>query len=331
MRDQGQVKEVCDPCETIFVCNYLFLSPGANVMIKNRRSRPERTAFTLVELLVVIAIIGVLVGLLLPAVQAAREAARRMSCSNNLKQVGIALHNYHDTHKTFPPSSLTSNRLAWTVHVLPFLEQKPLHDQFDFSRHYNQTPNHILGMTAVSSYHCPSTKIPRSSIGNGGERIGGVGTYTTHYYGVLGPKGINPQTGAAYPFSNVGGHGGFALSGLFKQNDTKKFAHVTDGTSNTFAIGEISWDDRGGNRSRYRTWSRGHQQNQWTAPAKNLAHQINSDFTADFNDMSFGSNHPGGCHFLMADASVQFIAETTDFGRLLASASVDGREIEVAQ
>src|ERR1700704_1333018 len=97
------------------------------------RSLSHRRGFTLVELLVVIAIIGVLVALLLPAVQAAREAARRIKCQNNLKQIGIGLHNYHDTIGCFPPGATKSNTTSWHVHVLPFMEQKNLYDQFDFS------------------------------------------------------------------------------------------------------------------------------------------------------------------------------------------------------
>ncbi|MBI2480802.1 MAG: DUF1559 domain-containing protein [Planctomycetia bacterium] len=299
-------------------------------MNRHLSSRERRAGFTLVELLVVIAIIGILVALLLPAVQAAREAARRMSCSNNMKQVGLALHNYHDTFKVFPPHSLDAlpkrNRLAWTVHLLPFIENQPLYDKFDFSVLYNVGSNNILGMTAVPVFHCPSNKSKTSSLANGGESIGGVATFTTNYYGVMGPKGTNAQTNTAYPWSNVGPHGGFANSGFFKQNTSTSFAYITDGTSRAFAVGEISWDDRNARRTRYRTWSRGHQQNQWNTPAKNIANQINSDQTAVFNDMSMGSAHPGCCQFIMADASVQFVAETIDFATYLAVASIDQRE-----
>ncbi len=293
-----------------------------------RQAFKLKAGFTLVELLVVIAIIGILIALLLPAVQAAREAARRSSCANNLKQVGLALHNYHDTFKKFPPHSLSANRIAWTVHILPFLEQQPLYDQFDFTRRYNQNPNTILAMTRVSAYLCPSVKSPRTSIGNGGETRNRVGYFTTHYYGVMGPKGNNPLTGQPYPFSNVGPHGGFAGGGLFVQNKSTKFSHILDGTTNTFAIQEIAWDDRGGRRTRYRMWTRGHQQNSWNAPAKNIANQINADLTSVFNDMSAGSNHPGGCHFLMGDASTQFVAETIDFQTYMAVASIDGDETQ---
>ena len=94
--------------------------------------RGNRSGFTLVELLVVIAIIGILIALLLPAVQAAREAARRSQCANNLKQLALSLHNYSDTFKSFPPAGITTNQLSWHVFVLPFIEQTSLHDQFSF-------------------------------------------------------------------------------------------------------------------------------------------------------------------------------------------------------
>lgn len=300
-------------------------------MIKMHRRHPSRLGFTLVELLVVIAIIGVMVGLLLPAVQAAREAARRMTCSNNLKQIGIAVHNYHDTYQKFPPSSFNQNKLAWTVHTLPFIEQQSLFEQFNMNLVYNAGTNNALGLRRVTTYICPSIKSPLSSISNGGEAIAGVGTFTTSYYGVMGPQGINPGTTTAYPFTVVGVHGGFALDGFFKQNAQSRFADILDGTSNTFMIGEISWDDRRGVRTRYRTWSRGHNQNDWSAGVKNFAQQINSDYTTLFNSMAFGSNHPGGCHFLLADASINFLSDSTDFGLLLSAASVSGGETQVAR
>jgi len=104
-------------------------------------SRPGR-GFTLVELLVVIAIIGILIALLLPAVQAAREAARRMQCSNHLKQLALGLHDYHDSHKGFPSGALVSNGLSWNVLILPYIEQGPLYAKFNFNQgDFNGAPN----------------------------------------------------------------------------------------------------------------------------------------------------------------------------------------------
>ncbi|MGE0759677.1 MAG: DUF1559 domain-containing protein [Pirellulaceae bacterium] len=297
-------------------------------MVRYPRLSWQHPGFTLVELLVVIAIIGVLVSLLLPAVQSAREAARRMSCSNNLKQLGIALHNYHDTNQKFPSNSFDSNQLGWTVRILPFIENQNLFEKFDFTKLYNVAPNYDLGLTSVSTLLCPSSKSPRASLSNGGEAINGVGTFTTHFYGVMGPKGTNSRTGQTYPWTNAGSHGGFAGSGFFNLTTTRNFAHITDGTSNTFALAEISWDDRRGLRTRYRLWPRGHRTNDWNACSKNLANQINTDQTAVFNDQSFGSNHPGGCHFLMADASVQFVSQTIDFATYQGAASIDGGEAQ---
>jgi hypothetical protein len=297
----------------------LFSFIGVVVMVRSCSFRPKRTGFTLV------------VGLLLPAVQAAREAARRMSCTNNLKQLGLAIHNYHDTHRVFPPHSLNTNRLAWTVHVLPFIEGQSLFEQFNMGLQYNAGVNNDLGLTKVPGYHCPSSKNTQSSLENGGESIAGVATQTTHYYGSMGPKGTNITTNTAYTHTAGGSHGGFSGDGFFRQNTTTKFADLIDGTSNTICLGEISWDDRGGVRTRYRTWTRGHAQNDWNAGAKNVAQQINSDFTALFNDMSFGSNHPGGCHFLMGDGSIRFLSETVDFNAYLAVASANGREVKVAE
>src|SRR6187401_3085395 len=102
--------------------------------LRYRGARRQLRGFTLVELLVVIAIIGVLVALLLPAVQAAREAARRMSCQNNLKQLGLACHNYADIVGVLPPAGTSSNEFSWCVHILPFIEQKNLYDQFNFNK-----------------------------------------------------------------------------------------------------------------------------------------------------------------------------------------------------
>ena len=129
-------------------------------MLTNGKGRAIRRAFTLVELLVVIAIIGVLVALLLPAVQAAREAARRSQCQNHLKQIGLAVHNFEDIYKTLPHSRY-DDRYTWAVEILPFVEQKSLYDQWDLTKNYYKQ-NAVARMTTVPVYFCPSR---RSQIG----------------------------------------------------------------------------------------------------------------------------------------------------------------------
>lgn len=155
------------------------------------RRGSSRLGFTLVELLVVIAIIGILVALLLPAIQAAREAARRTQCANNLKQIGIALHNYHDTYRVFPSEKTMSNRPSdgllrcedpgpswdvepgnWEIFLLPFIEQSAAYDQLDWGRPYNQAPNTAVFQGDYPGYLCPSN--PKHQKGIHGSCGGGL-------------------------------------------------------------------------------------------------------------------------------------------------------------
>lgn len=284
--------------------------------------RSKRVGFTLVELLVVIAIIGVLIALLLPAVQAAREAARRTECVNNHKQLLLGLHNYHDVNRKFPPAATTvSNGLSLHVFLLPFVEQNNLYDRFNQNEAFTSTNNRPLTRVEVDFLTCPS-----------GPQVNADDTaadFTTHYYGVLGPTGTNATTGAAYTENTSGSHGGWSKQGIFAWNESRNMASITDGTSNTLAFGEISWADRNGKSTRYRAWARGGQANEYSAPAKNVAQAINADYTTLFNDMSFGSNHPTGANFGFADGSTRFVAETVDFSTYLATASMNGSEVQV--
>ncbi|MCA9121415.1 MAG: DUF1559 domain-containing protein [Planctomycetaceae bacterium] len=199
----------------------------------------QRRGFTLVELLVVIAIIGILVALLLPAVQAAREAARRMQCGNNLKQLGIALHNYHDTYKTFPPDAIWHGNVkgttaaagdernyTWICLILPFIEQSPLHDQIDFSRPaLGQLSNISMGggKTALElmlpALACPSdyqfVEPPR-------------GFGVTSYSGNAGWDGHRRK------------HRDINRAGVFPFYDAVRLRDIVDGTSNTVAVGETT-------------------------------------------------------------------------------------------
>lgn len=225
-----------------------------------------RQAFTLVELLVVIAIIGVMVGLLLPAVQAAREAARRMQCSNNMKQIGLGLHNYHAAYNMFPQlSGGTDNRaiihnnywLSWRVGILPFIEQQALWEQISnpsrLDRAGNPTQNwpsmgpvpwetnYLPWVTQVGTYRCPSDPMRRPT-GSGSTLLGlsnyngctGEGWYEQHHSGVEDNGDAN----------NDGNWGSQASSrwarGFFRPRHAMSFADILDGTANTIAAGEVT-------------------------------------------------------------------------------------------
>jgi len=294
----------------------------------------RRNGFTLVELLVVIAIIGILIALLLPAVQAAREAARRSQCSNHLKQLGLALHNYHDTFLKFPPAGwITGNQLSWIPYIFPFIEQTPLYEKVNFEAQ-GATPvyaqNYIAAAQPITTLLCPSSKQLQSQ--NGESYTDPIThtttlTYTTHYYGVLGPLGTIPQFGgttstpANYTYEGPTGYGNFSLEGTMGRGRCYALRDITDGTSNTFLLGELSWNDA----NIYRTLVRGTHDGT-CACAKNVIYAINlikyttSDLTT-YNNTSFGSQHPGGCHFAMADASVRFVSETIDMDIYKATAS----------
>jgi len=208
----------------------------------NRKSflhRKPEGGFTLIELLVVIAIIAILVALLLPAVQQAREAARRSSCKNNLKQFGLAIHNYHDTHGVFPQGDYGSRydscggNCAWrgfSTHamVLPFMEQAPLYDQLDFNLMYNQGVNGTAIRAKIPAYQCPSDV---AYLGNS--------------------PGVNYVVSAG-PTTFWGGAPGRPISeqmGMFNMGRKVSFRDLKDGTSNTIAASEALHGDNSGTYS----------------------------------------------------------------------------------
>lgn len=303
----------------------------------------RRPAFTLVELLVVIAIIGILVALLLPAVQEAREASRRSTCLNHLKQIGLAIHNYHDTLKVFPPGAISDNETGWQVHILPFHEQEALYNQFTFKKGaYTAAPqNERIGVSLnkVNTYLCPSSPITKMIDKSPhhwvtGEVLSGNRIpFTTHYYGVLGAKGKNPATGLNYDITFSGcAHGSQAATGVFGKNSRYTMHDVLDGTSNTFLVGEISWFN-GRLGTRYRSWMRGADGGGdcWIASCRNVLNGINTPGIGTFNDISFGSTHRNGTHFLYCDGAVQFVRENIDLTIYRSTATRNGGESAVHQ
>jgi prepilin-type N-terminal cleavage/methylation domain-containing protein len=318
--------------DVTFMTQISFLSSSISQRA-NMSRQPRSRGFTLIELLVVIAIIAVLIALLLPAVQQAREAARRTQCKNNMKQLGLALHNYHDTSLVFPVGGFCQPQFAgdvrygtgmgWHVAILPYIDQAPLYSQFNFnSIAYLDTTNLALALKSPPGFYCPSGKLDKS--GNPMEVSGTQSCNSTHYYGVMGPKGgINPKTGAGYGLSTVmTGQGDFATQGMMPRQACRRMADVTDGTSNTLALGEISWIDAAG----YRVWMRGCDSSA-CASTKNVANAINTtpyNGGGNFNDIGFGSQHVGGAHFLNADGSVIFLSQNIDMGVYRSLASIDG-------
>ena len=302
----------------------------------------KRTAFTLVELLVVIAIIGILVSLLLPAVQSAREAGRRSQCLNNLRQLALAVHNYHDQFKKIPPGSITTNQLSWHVHILPFFEQSSLYNQFDFtSGAYTATGRGRHGLNRINMYLCPSSPVDKMqtqdppNTPNFAETIPANNPsaeipYTTHYYGVLGPVGTSP-TGAVYIEESDSSYGNISKQGMFFYDTKFTFAAVTDGLSNTLMVAEQSQQNNK-TGSRYRNWVRGRGagSDSWFGGCKTIRYTINyplaSSITNQFNQRPMGSQHPGGANFNYGDGSTRFHSQNIALSVLLALASRNGAE-----
>ena len=279
----------------------------------------RRRAFTLVELLVVIAIIGILVALLLPAVQAAREAARRISCQNNMKQLGLSLHNYHDTHKALPPSRTSRPRHSWAPFLLPFIEQGNLYDQYNWHVNWDQPGNQPTIATQISTLRCPSAP-------------GGTSRQDTVRPGILAATSdYAPITGIASIVVRAGYITNTNLQGAMISGRWVRLAEIIDGTSNTIFMGEDA-----GRPAFWISGGRGPQNNVpgngnlsvsngrvigagWADTSNAIPlHTFRNDglrvpgpcpINCTNNNEAF-SFHPGGVDTVFADGSVRFLAET---------------------
>lgn len=313
---------------------------------------PRRTGFTLVELLVVIAIIGVMVGLLLPAVQAAREAARRMSCSNNLKQLALAYHNYHDTHSTFPAYQYEVIQAggpisSWLGHggltmILPYIEQQPLFDRFNFQIAWDTGVNDTNARTRIAAFLCPSD-VAFPDPAWGGNNYGLNGGSRRDFYSTGSPV---------------------KASGPFVRRQNSGFRDIIDGTSNVIFIAEFLKGDNVGGQldlkrdftyqlesvlttdqfptqteietagvacdSTAQSWQASNAGRTWAASfpgfiAVNTIAPPNWKHINCCTGGSFGyacdrngvvpprSLHPGGVQVAMADGSVKFVSDSVDF------------------
>jgi prepilin-type N-terminal cleavage/methylation domain-containing protein/prepilin-type processing-associated H-X9-DG protein len=269
--------------------------------------------FTLVELLVVIAIIGILVALVLPAVQAAREAARRIQCMNNLRQLGIALQHYHDLHRTFASGFIWPNRTFWSGQLLTQLEQVPLHDSLDFNGPWTTPPNDAACATYLSVFRCPSSIAPNHLTAQGiNERV--PCNYLACTSGKIAREsGPEPLAGLSYS------------DGIFFVNSRVRIADILDGTSNTVAIGEAvfiyerSGEDHTGTSQFIDHWYIGTPEgraNEVSESMGSTAVSINAfkdaSLFVDERELCYSSRHVGGAQVVFADGHVAFISETID-------------------
>jgi prepilin-type N-terminal cleavage/methylation domain-containing protein len=296
------------------------------------RAVRRRHGFTLIELLVVIAIIAILIALLLPAVQQAREAARRTQCKNHLKQIGLALHNYHDTYRCFPPGGLWTNRdqttttnppygaddnvghWVWGTFILPGLDQAPLYNQINPG---NRTPaqvitaNPSLLKTPLSVFRCPSDI---------GEEI----CDTARDFDYL-PAAVRRTATSNYVANNdcndIGnydaGFGGNDNTGTFPMNFVVRIRDIVDGTSHTVLIGERNSFDQApiqheaGVIYAVADWNDADDDDGMEAALAAGSFMINDFILAEDGqeDENYSSYHEGGAHFLLGDGSVRFVSE----------------------
>jgi len=291
----------------------------------------RRKAFTLIELLVVIAIIGILISLLLPAVQKIRDAAARMSCSNNLKQLGLAAHNYHGDFNKFPPAvnipftttvggnqqsappPLPGKNESWLEFLLPYVEQTNLYNSLNFNtnQYANAATPTSPANTIVKTYLCPSDRAPQQTTYTASSKTGS----TTYYFG------------ANTYVANAGVYGWYTSSmdqtGILYINSSVKMTDISDGTSNTFLFGERNRIDPNLDAVYGANFMEEHSGWAWTNSLPGYdylggaAAAINWTFppvTSDpgfvYDDIRFsvyGSNHTAGANFCFADGSVHFL------------------------
>ena len=293
------------------------------------RKNVGSNGFTLVELLVVIAIIGILIALLLPAVQAAREAARRSSCTNNLKQIGLALHNYHDTWKRLPHGSFHADRWGWQPRILPFVEGGAEFDLLDFNIAAWQGSNFQYIKEIHLNSLCPSDSLFDLIIEEEGFAAPTWAISQSDYAACIGDYMNSTGVGATPGYGNVSfspGNTPNRVRGMMgRWRWGARFADVTDGLSNTMCVGECI----GGLCI---------TQNYGTQTFATTAHPINfmneslkANRPTQANprwdeSIGFRSLHPGGANFMLGDASVRFLSETIDGVTYRAMASREGNE-----
>ncbi|HEY0982107.1 DUF1559 family PulG-like putative transporter [Schlesneria sp.] len=294
---------------------------------RSEKARRPVRGFTLIELLVVISIIAVLIALLLPAVQQAREAARRTQCKNNLKQLGLALHNYESTFSVFPAGGIEDTNAGTSgvgasgfALILPYIEQANLYNTYNFNEHYGSTHNKTVLSQKIPAFLCPSMVINRAVPNTPCNEIGGPTSY------------LLSEGTASYQFPAQGVFG-LVLPSYGYPNKCSRFSDITDGTSNTLAAAETTYNFKnyfytastcaasaGANRWGTARWGVGYP----NIGVGNTTSKMNN-FTA--SPTGYSSQHVGGIQALLMDGTVRFINQNIDFSTYTALATKAGGEI----
>jgi len=322
-----------------------------NVACRGLTVRRPR-GFTLVELLVVIAIIGILIALLLPAVQAAREAARRAQCTNHLKQLVLASHNYHDVHNRIPAGSLILGDMTsfsttryctkWSISILPYLEQKPVYDKYDQRKQFYENPVEVL-QADIATFYCPSAKnvgMLEKPAANATLKFPNADqTYRLSSYRACSGR-MDASTVYGHNTTVFDGSGNFKRPewiGLFPTVGYSKlqyasFASVTDGLSNTLAIGEYTTLTNFGRNPFWAFTYGGYVVGGIGASSLSLMADFDRCMSLSGNSSAcyyaFASEHPGGVNFAMGDGAVRFASTTIDMMILQAAATRAGGEAD---
>jgi prepilin-type N-terminal cleavage/methylation domain-containing protein/prepilin-type processing-associated H-X9-DG protein len=301
--------------------------------------------FTLIELLVVIAIIGILIALLLPAVQKVRAAAQRLSCGNNLKQIGLALLNYHDAYNEFPPGGITSGDLytdesyaTWTIYILPFLEQDNLQKAYNFSEFNESAANEFVRNSFVKAYACPadaSGPFEPAVPDSGPAHTMGLTYMQGTYRGVSGKSDgeaffDSDSQSVVLPKEWRGPlHAVAAFAGL----TAERIAAITDGTSNTLLAGEYATRTHPSRRTFWAYTYTSYNQSSTIAQSRTLLNDYDRCIAIggaggdNSCKRSWGSFHPGGVNFVLCDGSVRLISLSIDMELFAGLGTIGGGEV----